>query len=379
LATIQKRQGHDGSVTYRVQVRLKGAPDESASFDTKTAAKEWAQRTETAIKENRHFRTVEARRRTMADLIDRYIEQWLPQKAPSVVTQQFQLLWWREQIGDYILADLRPDVFIDARQKLSKRLVPKTRRNAEGEPESYKEKISSGTINRYFAALSPVFTVAVRELGWLHENPLRQITKLKEPKGRVRFLDTIELKRLLTACKASSNAYIYPFVLLALSTGMRKNEILGLRWADFDPSMKQLTLQDTKNGEKRGVPLAAQALDEVLRVQKVAERKLKKLKRPKADLVSKHVFPSRDGTGPLDIRVPWEKALEEAKIENFRIHDLRHTAASYLAMNGAGLLDIAHILGHKSLEMVRRYAHLSPQHTAKTLEGLGQRLFASTK
>jgi integrase len=372
VATIQKRVGRNGDITFRVQVRLRGAPVERATFTSKTAAKHWAQKIETDIRENRHFRTAEARRRTVAELIDRYIEQWLPQKAPSVVTQRFQLLWWREEIGDRILAELRPDVFIDARTELSKRLVPK--KGADGKTTHV--KISSGTINRYFAALSPVFTVAVRELGWLHENPLRTINKLKEPKGRDRFLDKHEIKQLLAACKNSKNSYIHLFVLLSLSTGMRKNEVLGLRWADFDQDMKQLTLHDTKNGEKRGIPVAAQALAELLRVRSKAEKKLKAEKRPKSDLEGHHIFPSRaGGDEPLDIRVPWETVRDAAKLSDFRIHDLRHTAASYLAMNGSSLLDIAHVLGHKSLDMVKRYAHLSPQHTAKTIHELDKRLF----
>lgn len=371
MASIQKRVGRDGAITFRVQVRLKGAPPEQASFTSKTAAKLWAQKTETAIRENRHFRTAEARRHTVAELIDHYIAHCLPQKPSSEVTQRFQLLWWREEIGSRILAELRPDIFVNARTALSTRVVAK--KGADGEVA--KVKISPGTINRYFAALSSAFTVAVKELGWLHENPLRNINKLKEPKGRDRYLLPEEIKRLVAACKAATNAYVYTFVLLSLSTGMRKNEVLGLRWRDVDESMKQLTLHDTKNGEKRGIPLARPALGAMRRLRKRAIKLLKAQKRSAQELGDEHIFPSRSGGHePLDIRVPWETVRDAAKLTNFRIHDLRHTAASYLAMNGSSLLDIAHILGHKSLDMVKRYAHLSPQHTANTLAGLSKRL-----
>jgi integrase len=124
-------------------------------------------------------------------------------------------------------------------------------------------------------------------------------------------------------------------------------EPLSLRWADVDLSRGALTLQDTKNGERRTVPLVGPALDLM--------RQHAKVRRIDTDLV----FPSVQGVKPLHIRLAWEKARQQAGLENFVFHDLRHSCASYLAMNGASLLDISSILGHKSLAMVKRYAHLS--------------------
>jgi len=364
VATIQQRPGRKGAPVYRVQIRLKGAPPTTATFSTKTAAKDWARSTEAAIRENRYFRTSESQRHTVANLIDRYLEGWLPQKAASFVTQEHQLLWWRMKIGDRFLSDLRPDVFIDARLALAARKVRK--RQADGTVTE--SNLSPGTVNRYFAALSTAFTVAVKELGWLQENPLNNIKKLKEPKGRTRYLTPDEIERLLSASRESRNRLLYPFVLLALATGMRKNEIRRLRWRDLDHSAKQLVLHHTKNGEKRSVPLYEKAYEVLMQMHAQALAFAQE-----SAIEHDFIFPGRSDN-PLDVRSAWRKAAAEAKLVDFRIHDLRHTAASYLAMSGASLLDIAQILGHKTLDMVKRYAHLSPQHTAAVVGALGKRL-----
>jgi integrase len=98
-------------------------------------------------------------------------------------------------------------------------------------------------------------------------------------------------------------------------------------------------------------------------------------KRADTDLL----FPRDDGLAPMEIRKHWNRALREAGIEDFRFHDLRHTAASYLAMNGATLAEIADVLGHKTLQMVKRYAHLSDQHTASVVERMNQNIFDATR
>jgi len=105
------------------------------------------------------------------------------------------------------------------------------------------------------------------------------------------------------------------------------------------------------------------ALDEV--------KKLNKVKNIDTDLL----FPGRKRNQPIDIRVAWEKALTKAEITNFRFHDLRHSAASYLAMNGATLTEIADILGHKTLQMVKRYSHLTEQHTSKVVSKMNKQIF----
>jgi integrase len=157
---------------------------------------------------------------------------------------------------------------------------------------------------------------------------------------------------------------LYPVVLLALSTGMRQGEILSIRWKDVDFERKRIVLHDTKNRSSRQVPLVGAAEEELkamLQVKKAA--KVRTLQ----SLGDAHIFPGRID-GSRNIRAAWDSAIKKAKITNFRFHDCRHTAASYLAMNGATLLELSEILGHKTLAMVKRYAHLTDSHLHNVVE-----------
>jgi integrase len=216
------------------------------------------------------------------------------------------------------------------------------------------------------AALSHVFSVAVKEWGWIEESPMRRVTKPKEPRGRVRFLSEEERARLLDACRTSKNPYIYPVVVLALSTGARKREILTLRWCDINLQRQVITLHDTKNGERRILPLQGHALALMQDYSKIRR------------IDSPFIFPSRNGKQSFDIRRAWEAVLKKANVRDFCFHDLRHSAASYLAMNGASLAEIAEILGHKTLSMVKRYAHLSEAHTAGVVARMNAKIFGET-
>lgn len=336
MATIQPRKNQDGTTSYRVQVRLKGHPTQSATFARKTDAKRWAAMTETAIREGRHFKTTEAKRHTGADMIERYKVQVMPHKRPRTQSPQYaQLTWWNDEIGDYLLADITPALLSQCRDKLSRR------------------GCSPATVVRYLAVLSHAFTVAMKEWQWVESNPLYRVTRPKEPRGRVRFLDNLERERLLTACRESSNPDLYTAVILALSTGCRRGELMTLTWDQVDLERGAITLHETKNGERRTLPLAGSAL-ELMQARKSARY-----------LVTPLVFPSRVHPHlPVDLRQPWEAALKRAEITDFRWHDLRHTAASYLAMSGASLAEIAEVLGHRTLSMVKRYTHLSHDHTA---------------
>src|SRR5712691_6752927 len=111
------------------------------------------------------------------------------------------------------------------------------------------------TVNRYLAALSHAFTIAVGEWTWVDDSPMRKVRKPKEPRGRVRFLSDDERTQLLQACQGSRNPYLYKAVVLCLSTGARKMEILGLCWSEVDLQRGCIILQDTKNGDRRVLPL----------------------------------------------------------------------------------------------------------------------------
>lgn len=352
MATITKRADGDGKIHYQVKVRLRGHPQQTATFARLTDAKKWGTQTEAAIRERRHFKTVEAQKHTVRDLCERYITDVLPTKPKSQSKQTAQLKWWAEQIGDYSLADCTPALIAQTRDKLA---GAPTRRGPTTKP---------ATVVRYLAALSHAFSIAVKEWGWIEDNPVRKVTKPREPRGRVRFLSDDERDRLLTACRESTSRLLYPVVVLALSSGMRAREITGLTWARVDLQQRRILLEDTKNDERRVVPIVGHALELL--------REHGKVRRLDTDLV----FPGpRKPQQPVELRQAFLSALEKAGIEDFRFHDLRHSAASYLAMNGASLAEIAEVLGHKTLQMVKRYAHLSEAHTAGVVERMNAAIF----
>ncbi|AUM12469.1 tyrosine-type recombinase/integrase [Ketobacter alkanivorans] len=345
MATIRERKTSKGETRYQAIVRLKGFPPQTATFNRKTDAKRWVTNTEAAIREGRHFKTTESKKHTLSDLIERYIKYVLPTKPKSQLKQAAQLRWWQSEIGYLTLSEVTPARLGEARDKLQRGRQP-------------------ATVVRYMAALSHAFTIASNEWGWLEDNPLRKVRKPVEPRGRVRFLDEEERSRLLTACKQSDCESLYPVVVLALSTGMRQGEILSLEWPHVDLVRGYIYLSDTKNGERRTVPLVSHAKELVLNLSKIRR------------VDTKLLFPSTvKPQSPVAIRRPWGEALKAADIHDFRFHDLRHTAASYLAMNGASLAEIAEILGHKTLQMVKRYAHLSEQHTSRVLESMNRSMF----
>ena len=151
-------------------------------------------------------------------------------------------------------------------------------------------------------------------------------------------------------------------MLFALTTGARQGELVGLRWQDVDLVSRTATLHDTKNRDRRVVHLhgrAGEALREMARTPHI----------------SGYLFAGRSGR-PSFPRVAWEKALEEVGIEDFRFHDLRHTAASYLAMSGATLPELAAFLGHRTLAMVKRYSHLAESHSREVSARMVEKFLA---
>ena len=202
------------------------------------------------------------------------------------------------------------------------------------------------------------------------QNPMLGIKKQKESSGRVRFLSDSERESLLAACKASGSAILFPIVATAISTGARYGEIMGLTWDDVDFQLRRIVLRDTKNGDTRAVPLAGLAYNELKALSDARHKDIKLIFASKSSIGN----PMKDEK-PILIRTAWETALKKSGIENFKFHDLRHTCASYLAMNGASLAEIAEVLGHKTLQMVKRYAHLSEQRTLGVVERMNKKIF----
>jgi integrase len=360
MASIQKRTLKNGSTSYRVQVRLKGHPIERATFDRLTDAKRWAQSTEAAMRERRYFKTSLAQKHTVSEMIARYLEKITRENPKRLKDIKPLLHWWDQQLGYCVLADFNRSLISQKIELLGKRTVDRINKET-----GIKEPvpISASRVNRYIAAISHVCTIAVNEWEWLENNPMSKIKKRKEPRGRVRFLSDEEREALLKATQNAPYKHMHLIVVLALSTGARRGEIMGLKWPDIDLERGQIVLHQTKNNERRLLPLVGRA-HELMQDQH-------NNRRTDTDLV----FPSLKGDKPYEIKRSWEGALKEAGIEDFRFHDLRHSAASYLAMNGASLAEIAEVLGHKTLAMVKRYAHLSEAHTSSVVASMNEKIF----
>ncbi len=358
MGSYKLRKDKNGHVVgFHAQVRIKGHPPQHASFKRETDVKRWIQSTESAIREGRHFKTTEAKKHTLGELIDRYIRDVLPTKKKSEQKQTAQLTWWKQKIGYHLLSEVTPSMIAEQRDQLLREITQR------------KKTRNPATVVGYMAALSHAFSIAVKEWGWIEDSPIRKVTKPKESRGRVRFLDDEERSKLLATCKESASPYLYIIVMLALSTGMRQAEILNLKWSDvdlnFEPDKGQgrVILHETKNGEIRQVAIAGLAL-QLLKNLYTSRR-----------LDTQLLFPGKYPKKPIVIRSVWENAVKRAGISNLVFHDLRHTCASYLAMNGASLAEIAEVLGHKTIAMVKRYAHLSRSHTANVVSRMNAKIF----
>jgi len=227
--------------------------------------------------------------------------------------------------------------------------------------EGYKAKrlvrVSPATVNRELATLRHMYRKAV-EWEYVKASPMANVRQFKEPPGRVRYLTTDEIKRLLCQCAA----HIRPIMVMALNTGMRKGEILKLRWRDVDLENRRIIVVNSKNNETRMIPIN-QTLFEVFGRLKDGKG---------AGSRSGFVFTGEDGRPLGDIKKGFTAAVRRAGIEDFRFHDLRHTFASYLVMSGVDLRTVQQVLGHTELKMTLRYAHLSSGHVLKSLERLDE-------
>ena len=358
MATIEKRTTNDGATTYRVKVRIKGFPPETASFERLTDARDWAGKTESDMKSGRHFG--QSKRHTFNELADEY---------QTHARDAVRLDYWRKVFGPDRLDTITAARIAKERDKLLGEITQIFATPATGDPDKDakrpKAKRSGPTVNRYLAALSVCLSYGVKTLQWIERNPCERITKPSESAGRVRFLSDDERVRLLIACRNSNNPDLYLAVVLSLTTGARQAEIMTLRWSQVDFRRHVITLHETKNGERRALPLVGEAFT------------LLKARAKARNLNDERIFPPKARAKKaecIDLNAPWVSARKAAGLTDFHWHDLRHTAASYLAMSGVSLVEIAKVLGHRTLQMVARYSHLSDEHIVATGEKLAARL-----
>jgi integrase len=336
MAAITKRSTSKG-VHYRVLIRLQGHPQLCRTFPNKSEASAWATKQEDAIRKGIPPEST--------DSFETLIAVFCKSQARAHLRTQYRVTTlleeWADDFGAYTIGKITTAM-------VSKRL------------DAYLASgLSNATVNRRRAALSSFFKWCVKQ-GTVDINPVTRTDRLTEPRGRVRYLSDGERVALFKACKASGCAMLYPLVVVACYSGMRRGELLALDWADVDMATGQATIQQSKNGERRSTMILGPALEA--------------LRQWRDDSMGGVPFIGRRRVFPLWYpEDAWNRARIAAGIKDFHFHDLRHTAASYLAMMGASNMELKSFLGHKSLAMVSRYAHLSPAHMATVVGKMAER------
>ena len=267
------------------------------------------------------------------DFAEKYLDRSSHKTPKTLNTDRSRIKYLNEFFGDKLLSSINPGMIEEFKITL------------EG-------KVSPATMNHYLKLLRAMFRKA-EFWGYLVRSPFQGISFYREPPGRERVLAKEELEKLLPYC----NPTVRLAILIGYFSGMRKGEILNLRWDDLDLRNGFITIRSTKSGEARTVPL-----------NPVLAKELKNFPR---HLKSKYVIHDPNSGEPIgDFKKAWGNAVKKAGIENFHFHDLRHSFASNLAMSGADPLTIKRFTGHKTLAMVSRYAHISDGHLQEAISRL---------
>ncbi len=303
----------------------------------KRLAEEVLAKVKTSIVEGTWFDVAEEKSRTFGELLDEFVKD-RSRRGRKMRFYDPIVSRLRGSFGDLTLDQVT----------LSRLRDYKDQRRTDG--------VGPATINRELATVSGAFNLAVRELEWCRSNPATRVRSEKEPPGRTRYLTPEEEEKLFE----SSPAWLREIVVFAVNTGMRQGEILALRWPSVDLFRRTVTVEQSKNGEKRTIPLNEVAL-ELLKGRA-------KVRAIRADLV----FPNLAGKSAErgNVERSFRLALGKAKIEDFRFHDLRHTFATRLVQAGVDLYSVQRLLGHKTPIMTQRYAHHSTDSLRGAVEAL---------
>jgi integrase len=327
IARVPKASG----VRYKAIIKRPGLPLVTKTFHTKSDAKIWARRMESDLERSRALGDP-GLSVTLSEAAQRYLENYSGRDHH----RRSQIKWWLDRVGHRRLSEIDATMI---RESL--------RAYREGTDRVNGRMRCGASSNRMKAALSSIYRFAEHQ-GLAVHNPVRSVVGETESRHRIRYLSDEERHRLLSACRNSRWNRLYLLVLMAMQTGARKGELQALCWEDIDFARRTARLTQTKNGDSRVLSFPHAVVDE-----------LKRHKKPTG-----FVFESSERPGTLvDEKKFWRAALEESRVQTFRFHDLRHTAASYLAMAGVDAFAIAEVLGHRSLQTTKRYAHLNVAHT----------------
>ena len=338
MAMIRKR----GSQQWQAAIRKKGYPQQSKTFPTRAEAEAWA-----AVIESEMVRGVFVSR-TIAEqtTLDDVLKQYETDVAPThkgFSSERYRIRYLRGlPLAKRTIASLQPKDFADYRDRRLLTVMP-------------------ATVERELTQLQQVIEHARREWGVsLPENPVRIVKRPRYNNERNRRLTMEEESILMKALNPSErngdgtfsagvqNIWLKPAVILALETAMRQGEIVSLRWRHVDLEKGTAYLPDTKNGKPRTVPLSQKARDTLEALPKSIDGR---------------VFPITANA----LKLSWQRVIKRVNLGDLHFHDLRHEATSRLAKKVPNIIELAAITGHRDVNMLRRYYHVSAEELAKKI------------
>jgi integrase len=339
---IRKRGG-----TWQIDYEDPGGKRVRKSFKTRKEATAEHGKRVSLMAEGRYLDIKPESKTTMADLCKKYTESFSGQISFKNAKEKYLSNFMASLGADTLLSTMSFDKVETYRNQLRKKPVTADRNGVEVVVKGLRKDAS---VNREMACLHHLFNKAV-EWDMMEKSPFehKQSLRLKENNKRMRFLNEAEIPSLLSACAP----HLKPIVETAILTGMRRGEILSLKWDQIRGGF--IYLEKTKTNESRQIP-----------VSDALEALFKDI-RQKDGLRYEHVFTFRGKPIERDLHVGFNAAVKRAGLVGFRFHDLRHTFASQLILNGGSLKDVQEILGHKSMTMTLRYAHLTGESKRKAV------------
>lgn len=341
MATFRKRSG-----SWQALVKKKGFGQIARTFDTKSEAETWAAVMESEMARGIYVSREEAENTTLGEALDRYEREIVVEKKGAIQEKSRIRIWKKSSLAKRSLASVQgKDIaaYRDARLK----------------------EVAPNTVRLELALLSHLFTIAVKEWGMMGlANPVQQVRKPKSPQGRERRLLPGELDRILSM---TGSLVLRDLAGLALETAMRQSEIAGMTWDMVNLKKRTVTLFDTKNGDKRVVPLSTEAV----RILSDLPRRLD----GKVWGITTHAVSVAWSRAVSRARAEYEKECEEngtksdpSFLVDLTFHDLRHEATSRIFERGFNPMEVAAITGHKTLQMLKRYTHLKAEDLAERMK-----------
>jgi integrase len=350
MGVFRLRKDKNGRNRYQYIIELHRSGRriyKSKTFDTKREALQW---------EKKFLYEVDAgiitkeslKKRKVSDGIQKYISTVLSQRPKNARNVLQHLKWWENRIGNYQLSEVIPALCAECRDQLLKEVGPKGKVR------------KSGTALRYIATMSAVFEYCMKDWMWISQNPLRAIKKPSPGRRKTRFFTLNEISKIYNLCASSNSIYMLPIFTIAIHTGMRRGEILSLRWENIDFPEREIHLPTSKNGEPRDIAMTNdvyKALSELALSNDSRNFGL--------------VFPSpNDPQKPVDIKSTWERVLQKAGITDGSFHTIRHSTCSYLASLNISPTLIARIVGHKDSRTTDIYIDAVKSHRHEVMQQL---------